>query len=82
MNAMIDLEGPDVEFTLFRGTKEELKAAAGVYCFSPVCCTTRVLVLVRRSTFECIALRRTDLSVLPLFEGCEERRWGGVMILP
>ena len=29
MDAMIGLQGPDVEFTFFRGTKEELKDASG-----------------------------------------------------
>lgn len=29
MNAMIALEGPDVEFTFFRGTQAELKEVTG-----------------------------------------------------
>lgn len=29
MDAMIALEGPDVEFTLFRGTTDELKEVVG-----------------------------------------------------
>lgn len=29
MDAMIGLQGPDVEFTFFRGTQEELKNASG-----------------------------------------------------
>ena len=53
MDAMIGLQGPDVEFTFFRGTTEELKNASGGCDHVITSCAAAVLLNVTNGQLHC-----------------------------